>query len=66
MKSAREMHQAALDSLATTDIFIACAAVADYRAEEIHSEKMKKKADTDSITLTLVKNPDIIADVASA
>jgi len=66
VKSAREMHQAALDSLATTDIFIACAAVADYRAEEIHSEKMKKKADTDSITLTLVKNPDIIADVASA
>ena len=66
VKSAREMHQAALDSLITTDIFIACAAVADYRAEEIHSEKMKKKADTDSITLTLVKNPDIIADVASA
>lgn len=66
VKSAREMHQAALDSLATTDIFIACAAVADYRAEEVHSEKMKKKTDTDSITLTLVKNPDIIADVASA
>ncbi|WP_160064875.1 bifunctional phosphopantothenoylcysteine decarboxylase/phosphopantothenate--cysteine ligase CoaBC [Psychromonas sp. L1A2] len=66
VKSAREMHQAALDSLPTTDIFIACAAVADYRAEEVHSEKMKKKADTDSITLTLVKNPDIIADVANA
>ena len=66
VKSAREMHQAALDSLATTDIFIACAAVADYRAEEVHNEKMKKKSDTDSITLTLVKNPDIIADVASA
>ena len=66
VKSAREMHQAALDSLPMTDIFIACAAVADYRAEEVHSEKMKKKADTDSITLTLVKNPDIIADVANA
>jgi len=66
VKSAREMHQTALESLATTDIFIACAAVADYRTEEVHSEKMKKTADTDSITLTLVKNPDIIADVASA
>ena len=66
VKSAREMHQAALDSLATTDIFIACAAVADYRAQEVHNEKMKKKVDTDSITLTLVKNPDIIADVANA
>jgi len=40
--------------------------VADYRTEQVHDEKMKKKADTDSITLTLVKNPDIIADVASA
>jgi len=66
VKSAREMHQTALDSLASTDIFIACAAVADYRAEEVHCEKMKKQEGTDSITLTLVKNPDIIADVASA
>jgi len=66
IKSARDMHQAALASLATTDIFIACAAVADYRTENIHTEKMKKQTDTDSITLTLVKNPDIIADVASA
>lgn len=66
VKSAREMHQAALASLSSADIFIACAAVADYRTEQVHDEKMKKKADTDSITLTLVKNPDIIADVASA
>jgi len=66
VKSAIEMHQAALTSLSNTDIFIACAAVADYRTENIHSEKMKKQTDTDSITLTLVKNPDIIADVASA
>ncbi|MEG3755969.1 bifunctional phosphopantothenoylcysteine decarboxylase/phosphopantothenate--cysteine ligase CoaBC [Psychromonas arctica] len=66
VKSARDMHQVALASLATTDIFIACAAVADYRTENVHTEKMKKQTDTDSITLTLVKNPDIIADVASA
>jgi len=66
VKSARDMHQAALASLDTADIFIACAAVADYRTETIHSEKMKKQADTDAITLTLVKNPDIIADVANA
>jgi phosphopantothenoylcysteine decarboxylase / phosphopantothenate---cysteine ligase len=66
VKSAVEMHQAALDSLATTDIFIACAAVADYRPEHVQNEKMKKQADNDTISLTLVKNPDIIADVASA
>lgn len=66
VKSAVDMHQAALDSLASADIFIACAAVADYRAQQVHNEKMKKQADTDTITLTLIKNPDIIADVASA
>lgn len=66
VKSAVDMHQAALASLSSADIFIACAAVADYRAEQVHSKKMKKQTDTDSITLTLVKNPDIIADVASA
>jgi len=66
VKSAVDMHQAALATLSSADIFIACAAVADYRAEQVHNEKMKKQTDTDSITLTLVKNPDIIADVASA
>lgn len=66
VKSAIDMHEAALASLSSADIFIACAAVADYRTENIHSEKMKKQVDTDSIMLTLVKNPDIIADVANA
>lgn len=66
VKSALDMHKAALASLPTADIFIACAAVADYRTANIQTEKMKKQSDTDSITLTLIKNPDIIADVASA
>ena len=66
VKSAIDMHQAALASIVDADIFIACAAVADYRAQQVHDEKMKKQSDTDSITLTLVKNPDIIADVAKA
>lgn len=66
VKSAIDMHQAALASIVDADIFIACAAVADYRAQQVHNEKMKKQSDTDSITLTLVKNPDIIADVAKA
>jgi phosphopantothenoylcysteine decarboxylase/phosphopantothenate--cysteine ligase len=66
VKSALDMHKEALDSLADADIFIACAAVADYRAEEVHTHKIKKTADSDSMTLTLIKNPDIIADVARA
>ncbi|WP_205963121.1 bifunctional phosphopantothenoylcysteine decarboxylase/phosphopantothenate--cysteine ligase CoaBC [Psychromonas sp. SA13A] len=66
VKSAIDMHQAALASIVDADIFIACAAVADYRAQQVHDEKMKKQSGTDSITLTLVKNPDIIADVAKS
>jgi len=66
VKSAIEMHQASLASVSNTDIFIACAAVADFRAEQVHEQKMKKKSDKDKMTITLVKNPDIIADVASA
>lgn len=62
--SALEMHRASLDGLASCDIFIACAAVADYRPEVVAHNKMKKQADVDTLTLNLVKNPDIIADVA--
>ncbi len=44
------------------DIFIATAAVADYRAEHVADQKIKKQGD--SLTLTLVKNPDIVAKIA--
>lgn len=64
--SAMQMHQASLDSLEQCDIFIACAAVADYRPAQIESQKMKKQQGVDDLTIHLVKNPDIIADVAGA
>ncbi len=44
------------------DIFIATAAVADYRAEQIADQKIKKQGDT--LTVTFVKNPDIVATIA--
>lgn len=66
IKSAIEMHQVAMDCVKKTDIFIACAAVADYRALQIETEKLKKKTDSNALVLNLVKNPDIIADVAGA
>lgn len=47
-----------------SDIFIACAAVADYRAEHQAGQKMKKSGD-DALTLKLVQNPDIVASVAA-
>lgn len=64
VKSALEMHSESINSLTSCDIFIACAAVADYRPEVVAQDKMKKQSGVDSLTLNLVKNPDIIADVA--
>ena len=46
-----------------SDAFIGCAAVADYRAANIATQKMKKQGD--ELTLTLTKNPDVIAAVAN-
>ncbi|EJS87890.1 bifunctional phosphopantothenoylcysteine decarboxylase/phosphopantothenate synthase [Pasteurella multocida subsp. multocida str. Anand1_buffalo] len=51
------MHQQALKSAVENQIFIGCAAVADYRVAEIATQKIKKAGD--EINLTLVKNPDI-------
>jgi len=61
--------QSALDMLAACeqhrgDIFIAVAAVADYRVATPATSKMKKSSDT--LTLTLVRNPDIVATMAQS
>jgi phosphopantothenoylcysteine decarboxylase/phosphopantothenate--cysteine ligase len=63
--SASDMHQQTLALAPHADIFVACAAVADYRLETISEHKLKKTAEQDTLTLTLVKNPDIVADVAA-
>ncbi|MCO7230479.1 bifunctional phosphopantothenoylcysteine decarboxylase/phosphopantothenate--cysteine ligase CoaBC [Halomonas sp. CnH100-B] len=63
--TALQMHEAALRLAPTAALFIGCAAVADYRAAHAAEHKLKKTDDQDTLTLTLVKNPDIIADVAA-
>ncbi|MBO9606116.1 MAG: bifunctional phosphopantothenoylcysteine decarboxylase/phosphopantothenate--cysteine ligase CoaBC [Paenibacillaceae bacterium] len=60
-ESALDMLDAVMARLPETDIVIKAAAVADYRAETIAPQKIKKKADT--MTLQLVKNPDILQTV---
>ena len=62
--SAQQMHDAALAQAVQSDIFIGCAAVADYRVANIAGEKMKKQGDG-TLELKLVQNPDIIAAVAA-
>lgn len=64
VQSAEQMYQAALSAAVQSDIFIGCAAVADYRVAEIAADKLKKGAEAE-MQLTLVKNPDIIAAVAA-
>lgn len=63
--SAQDMYQAALTAAPEHNIFIGCAAVADYRMAEVSGQKLKKTAGKDELTLQLVKNPDIIAQVAA-
>lgn len=65
VETAREMHEAAQRLAIDSDIFIGCAAVADYRAEAAAEHKIKKVEGEEGLTLRLVKNPDIIAGVAA-
>jgi phosphopantothenoylcysteine decarboxylase / phosphopantothenate---cysteine ligase len=60
--SARDMREA-VEAALPADAFIAAAAVADWRAENVAHQKIKKSA-KESPTLTLVENPDILAEVA--
>ncbi|TWX58509.1 bifunctional phosphopantothenoylcysteine decarboxylase/phosphopantothenate--cysteine ligase CoaBC [Colwellia hornerae] len=63
VESALQMHQQALELANKADVFVACAAVADYRVSDVATQKIKKSAD--EMQLNLVKNPDIVADVAA-
>lgn len=62
--SAQQMAEQAVNLVQKNAIFIGCAAVADYRVEQVAEQKIKKTGDNDELTLKLVKNPDIIATVA--
>jgi len=57
------MHQQALKFAPKCTTFIACAAVADYRVAKIADHKIKKT--NDAMQLELIRNHDIVADVAS-
>ncbi|WGE64695.1 bifunctional phosphopantothenoylcysteine decarboxylase/phosphopantothenate--cysteine ligase CoaBC [Actinobacillus equuli subsp. equuli] len=65
VESALEMEQQAVKFAQKSAIFIGCAAVADYRMAEVAPQKIKKTTDNDELILKLVKNPDIIANVAN-
>lgn len=62
VETANEMLSAVMGCIANADVFIGVAAVADYRPIATAREKIKKSKD--QIDLKLVKNPDIISEVA--
>ena len=62
-ESAIEMEKAVKENLVNQDCVIMAAAVADYRVKEPAKEKMKKD-EKDSLTLELVKNPDILQEIS--
>ena len=63
VESALDMRNAVMENLEAVDAVIKSAAVSDYRPEEVKANKIKKAGDT--LTLNLVKNPDIIAEVGA-
>ncbi len=61
--SAEDMYAAALATLGDCQLFVACAAVADYRPAQVAAQKMKKNSE--QMTIELVRNPDIVSAVAA-
>lgn len=63
VETAQQMRDAVVERAAGSQIFIASAAVADYRLESVAGSKIKKTGET--MQLSLVRNPDILAEVAA-
>jgi phosphopantothenoylcysteine decarboxylase/phosphopantothenate--cysteine ligase len=63
VKSAEQMFEAVRKAVPASDVFIAVAAVADYRVKNRAAQKIKKGAG--GMTLELAENPDILAHVAA-
>lgn len=62
--SAQDMHREVMTHIATNDIFVGVAAVADYRPEKTAAHKIKK-TESEVPTIALTLNPDILAEVAT-
>lgn len=63
VESAQQMFDAVMEESALCDIFIGCAAVADYRPAQTETQKIKK-TDNDALTITLLPTLDIVSTVA--
>ena len=66
VRSALEMHAAVMSQLEQTDVFIATAAVADWRPAHVALEKIKKDASGQMPNMAWTENPDILALAAES
>jgi len=64
VETAEQMYDAAISHTSDSDIFIACAAVSDYRPESYQDSKLKK-SQSSQLQLKLIINKDIVAAIAS-
>ena len=64
--SAQDMHNAVLSHVDRANIFVANAAVADWRVAHVAEQKIKKTAQGDTPALQFTENPDILAEVAKS
>ena len=62
VESALEMYEKVDEYFKDTDIFIACAAVADYKPKEYKKEKIKKS--DSNLVIELIRNPDILLEMS--
>lgn len=65
VESALEMRDAVRSELERSTLFVGAAAVADFRPAERAEHKIKKESVADALRLELVRNPDILAEVAT-
>ena len=63
INSADELLKEAYKAMESSDIFISCAAVADYKPLNTHDNKIKKNKD-EILDITLTKNPDILSSIS--
>jgi phosphopantothenoylcysteine decarboxylase/phosphopantothenate--cysteine ligase len=65
VSSAQEMFDAVMAQVGAAQVFIATAAVADWRPAQVHAQKQKKREGECAPTIALQANPDILATVAA-
>lgn len=67
VQTAQQMYDAVMGQLSQqhSDVFIAVAAVADWRVANASDQKIKKTSETDTPQLIFAQNPDILASVAA-